>query len=66
MDITEAGPQSKWILLQIRNKNKMTTNTQLCAFPTAAGLPDRACSVGPHAALRRGRAAAGARLSVLS
>ena len=38
MEITEAGPQSKWILLQISNKNKMTTNTGLCAFLTAAGL----------------------------
>lgn len=38
----------------------MTTNTQLCAFPTAADLPDRARSLGPHAALSRGRAAAGA------
>lgn len=32
MEITEAGPQSKWILLQISNKDKMTTNTQLGAF----------------------------------
>lgn len=62
MEVTEAAPQSKWILPQISNKNKMTY-TQLCAFPTEAGwLDGMVCWA--KVALCRDRAAASANVVI--
>lgn len=47
MEIPEAGPQSKWILLHISNEDKMTTNTQLCAFRLRLAYLTAWC-VGPQ------------------